>query len=62
MEKATGEKFIRMEMGVPGLSPSRIGTEAEIQALQQGVAQFILCWKVIRNYRKKHPPCKTSWI
>lgn len=40
LEKATGEKFIRMEMGVPGLAPSRIGTEAEIAALQQGVAQF----------------------
>ncbi len=40
LEKATGEKFIRMEMGVPGLAPSRIGTEAEINALQQGVAQF----------------------
>lgn len=40
LEKATGEKFIRMEMGVPGLTPSRIGTEAEINALQQGVAQF----------------------
>ena len=40
LEKASGEKFIRMEMGVPGLTPSRIGTEAEIKALQQGVAQF----------------------
>lgn len=40
LEKATGEKFIRMEMGVPGLAPSRIGTEAEIEALKQGVAQF----------------------
>lgn len=40
LEKATGEKFIRMEMGVPGLAPSRIGTEAEINALKQGVAQF----------------------
>lgn len=40
LEKATGEKFIRMEMGVPGLAPSRIGTEAEIAALQKGVAQF----------------------
>lgn len=40
LEKATGIKFIRMEMGVPGLAPSRIGTEAEIKALQQGVAQF----------------------
>ena len=26
LEKATGEKFIRMEMGVPGLAPSRIGS------------------------------------
>lgn len=40
LEKATGEKFIRMEMGVPGLAPSQIGTEAEIEALKQGVAQF----------------------
>lgn len=40
LEKATGEKFIRMEMGVPGLPPSRIGTEAEIEALRKGVAQF----------------------
>jgi aspartate/methionine/tyrosine aminotransferase len=38
IEIATGEKFIRMEMGVPGLSPSRIGTEAEIEALKNGVA------------------------
>ena len=40
LEKATGEKFIRMEMGVLGLAPSRIGTEAEIEALKHGVAQF----------------------
>ena len=40
LEKTSHEKFIRMEMGVPGLAPSRIGTEAEINALQQGVAQF----------------------
>ncbi|HSW67328.1 MAG TPA: pyridoxal phosphate-dependent aminotransferase [Bacteroidales bacterium] len=38
IEKATGEKFIRMEMGVPGLPPVRIGVEAEIEALQKGVA------------------------
>ncbi len=37
LEQATGEKFIRMEMGVPGLPPSRTGTEAEIHALEQGV-------------------------
>ncbi len=38
IEEATGEKFIRMEMGVPGLSPSRIGIDAEIEALNNGVA------------------------
>jgi aspartate/methionine/tyrosine aminotransferase len=38
IEEASGEKFIRMEMGVPGLLPSSIGTMAEIDALQKGVA------------------------
>jgi len=38
IEKKTGEQFIRMEMGVPGLPAAAIGVEAEIKALQQGVA------------------------
>jgi aspartate/methionine/tyrosine aminotransferase len=38
IERATGVKFIRMEMGVPGLLPPSIGTEAEILALKKGVA------------------------
>jgi len=38
IEKASGEKFIRMEMGVPGLPPSQVGVEAEIAALKNGVA------------------------
>ncbi len=38
IEKATGEKFIRMEMGIPGLPPAKVGVEAEINALQKGVA------------------------
>jgi aspartate/methionine/tyrosine aminotransferase len=38
IETASGKKFIRMEMGVPGLPPSAIGVEAEIEALQRGVA------------------------
>lgn len=38
IEAATNEKFIRMEMGIPGLPPSEIGVKAEISALQQGVA------------------------
>ena len=38
IESETGEKFIRMEMGVPGLKPADVGTEAEIEALKNGVA------------------------
>ena len=38
IEKKTGKKFIRMEMGVPGLEPAHLGIEAEIEALKKGVA------------------------
>ncbi|HUX55266.1 MAG TPA: pyridoxal phosphate-dependent aminotransferase [Williamwhitmania sp.] len=38
IEAATGEQFVRMEMGVPGLEPANIGIEAEIKALRSGVA------------------------
>jgi aspartate/methionine/tyrosine aminotransferase len=38
IEKETGEKFIRMEMGVPGLVPPEVGIQAEIAALKSGVA------------------------
>ncbi len=38
IENATGEKFIRMEMGIPGLPPTKVGVEAEIEALKKGVA------------------------
>lgn len=38
IENETGDKFIRMEMGVPGLPPAEIGVQAEIEALKRGVA------------------------
>ncbi len=38
IEAASGKKFIRMEMGIPGLPPAQVGTDAEIEALQSGVA------------------------
>jgi aspartate/methionine/tyrosine aminotransferase len=40
IEENTGIKFIRMEMGVPGLPASSIGIEAEIAALKNGVASI----------------------
>ena len=38
IESATGEKYVRMEMGVPGLPPTKIGVEAQKVALDKGVA------------------------
>ncbi|MBI4647310.1 MAG: pyridoxal phosphate-dependent aminotransferase [Bacteroidia bacterium] len=38
IEQLTGEKFIRMEMGIPGLPTPNMGVEAEINALKRGVS------------------------
>jgi aspartate/methionine/tyrosine aminotransferase len=38
IEGITGEEYIRMEMGVPGLDPTFVGIEAEMIALRKGVA------------------------
>jgi len=37
IESAAGEKFIRMEMGSPGLNPPQIAVDSEIEALRKGV-------------------------
>ena len=38
IENASGIKYIRMEIGVPGIDTCNIGIAAEISALQQGVS------------------------
>ncbi len=38
IEKETGEKFVRMEMGIPGLPAADVGVKAEIEALKKGIA------------------------
>ncbi len=40
IEDATGERFVRMEMGIPGLPAPKIATEAEKKALDNGVASI----------------------
>jgi aspartate/methionine/tyrosine aminotransferase len=40
IEAATGIKYIRMEMGIPGLPPSHVGVQAEIEALNNNVASI----------------------
>ena len=38
LEQETKTEFIHMEMGVPGLKAAQVGVDAEIKALQDGVA------------------------
>ena len=40
IEEESPEKFIRMEMGIPGLPPAQVGVNAEIEALKSGVASI----------------------
>lgn len=40
IEKATGDEFVKMEMGVPGFPPAQVGVEAEIEALKKGCASI----------------------
>jgi aspartate/methionine/tyrosine aminotransferase len=40
IEKKTAVRFVRMEMGIPGIPAPSIGIEAEIKALRDGVASI----------------------
>ena len=53
IEENTGIKFIRMEMGVPGLPAPAIGIEAEIAALKNGVASIYPDITGIRSLKKE---------
>ena len=37
-EKVSGIEFIKMEMGIPGLPAAQVGVDAQIKALQDGIA------------------------
>lgn len=37
-EKVSGVEFIKMEMGIPGLPAAQVGVDAQIKALQEGIA------------------------
>lgn len=39
-EKETGVEYVKMEMGVPGLPPSKYGVEAQVKALRGGIASL----------------------
>lgn len=37
-EKQSGVEYIKMEMGIPGLPAAQVGVDAQIKALQEGIA------------------------
>ena len=39
-EAASGVEFVKMEMGIPGLPAAKVGVEAQIQALRNGIANM----------------------
>ena len=40
VEKETGVRFVKMEMGIPGLPAPQVGVNAQIEALKNGVASI----------------------
>src|SRR5574344_679006 len=40
VEKETGIRFVKMEMGIPGLPAAQVGVNAQIEALKNGVASI----------------------
>jgi len=53
IEIASGKKFIRMEMGVPGIPANKIAVEAEIKALQKGVANKYPPIEGVRDFKEE---------
>jgi aspartate/methionine/tyrosine aminotransferase len=53
IERATGKKYIRMEMGVPGLPSARVAVEAEKRALDSGVASIYPNIEGIRPFKEE---------
>ena len=38
LEKTTGEPFVHLELGIPGLDACKVGVEAQLRAIESGVA------------------------
>ncbi len=53
IEEESQVKFVRMEMGVPGLPPAKVGVDAEIKALQSGVASVYPMMDGIKPFKNE---------
>ena len=39
-EKRSGVEFVKMEMGIPGWPAAQVGVDAQVKALQNGIARL----------------------
>lgn len=53
IEEESQVKFVRMEMGIPGLPPAKVGVDAEIKALQSGVASVYPMMDGIKPFKSE---------
>lgn len=53
IEQATGIEYVKMEMGVPGIPASKIGIDAEIKALENGVASIYPMIEGIPSFKQE---------
>jgi len=53
-EKQSGVEFIKMEMGIPGLPAAQVGVDAQIKALQDGIAHSTPTSKAIPVSSRRH--------
>ena len=53
IEKASGQQFIKMEMGVPGLPATPVGIDAQIKALRDGVAPIYPPIEGIQTFKEE---------
>ena len=63
-ERESGQEFIKMEMGIPGLPAAKIGVEAQIKALQNGCARlypFRISLKYLYSNLVLKSPLKLLW-
>ena len=61
LEEKTGQEFIHMEMGVPGLPPAAVGVEAEIEALRNGVFDLSGYRRITSSEERSCTFCKSIY-
>ena len=49
IEAETGQKYVRMEMGIPGLPPAEVGVQGQIEALKYLLECALIAEEELQN-------------